>query len=354
MRGAPDDMKLYVENLPSRRMRTLLLCVSISLFCLACQPAPISTPQPSTPIGETPADISKRPESDGEAAPKPHPETIARLLPESRIGAPEKDLASRRLEYNTLITSRSSAARQTAVWQYRMTRQGQIVGFEFSNYGGNRILPPRRDALKNQFFTRDFQFRFDERARQDIHSMPRRMRFAAEFFRNLRSTSTLIAPRANFQVSNIAARESSCASTHAGQTRGLIIQRRFRPERRHRIAIKGFFAINARCRQRTFGIKAARCASNSPPISISTVFSSPAAASLCLESALTSRCSHRFNSCRQASFLLQDCASLGATQHGNYPPAAESSSGQNLTFSSFPLSVTPCSVPYEPISPPPH
>src|SRR6266576_854132 len=171
MRGAQNDLHLYFENLPSRRMRTLLLCVSMSLFCLACQPAPISTPQPSTPIGETPADISKRPESDGEAAPKPHPETIARLLPESRIGTPEKDLASRRLEYNTLITSRSSASRQTAAWQYRMTRQGQIVGFEFSNYGGNRILPPRRDALKNQFFTRDFQFRFDERARQDIHLM---------------------------------------------------------------------------------------------------------------------------------------------------------------------------------------
>lgn len=50
-----------------------------------------------------------------------------------------------------------------------MTRQGQVVGFEFSNHGGNRILPPRRDPLRNQLFARDFQFRFDERARQDIH-----------------------------------------------------------------------------------------------------------------------------------------------------------------------------------------
>ena len=84
---------------------------------------------------------------------------------------PEKDLASRRLEYNTMISSRSSDTRRKSAWQYRMTRQGQIVGFEFSNYGGNRILPPSRDASKNQFFTRDFQFRFDERARQDIYMM---------------------------------------------------------------------------------------------------------------------------------------------------------------------------------------
>src|SRR5437868_7387729 len=105
MRGAQNVMHLYFENLLSQRMRTLLLCVSMSLVCLACHSAPISTLQPSTPIGETPAEISKQPEFDGDAAAKPHQETIARLLPESRIGAPEKDLASRRLEYNTMITS---------------------------------------------------------------------------------------------------------------------------------------------------------------------------------------------------------------------------------------------------------
>jgi hypothetical protein len=91
------------------------------------------------------------------------------LLPESIVGIPEKDLASRRLEYNTMISSRPGEPPHGAAWQYRNTRQGQLVGFEFSNYGGNRILPPRRDAAKNQFFTRDFQFRFDDRARQDIH-----------------------------------------------------------------------------------------------------------------------------------------------------------------------------------------
>jgi hypothetical protein len=102
-------------------------------------------------------------------AAKPQGEMIARYLPESRIGKPEKDLAARRVEYNTLLNSRTSEPRRNTAWQYRITRQGQIVGFEFSNRGGNRILPLRRDAAKNQFFTRDFQFRFDERARQDIH-----------------------------------------------------------------------------------------------------------------------------------------------------------------------------------------
>ena len=43
------------------------------------------------------------------------------------------------------------------------------MGFEFSNRGGNRILPERHDVSKDKHFTRDFQFRFDDRARQDIH-----------------------------------------------------------------------------------------------------------------------------------------------------------------------------------------
>ena len=30
-------------------------------------------------------------------------------------------------------------------------------------------MPPLRNAVKNQFFTRDYQFQFDDRARQDIH-----------------------------------------------------------------------------------------------------------------------------------------------------------------------------------------
>jgi hypothetical protein len=89
------------------------------------------------------------------------------VLPESLIVRPAKDqTASRRLEYDTTVRSRAAAS-----WQYRVNRRGEIVGFEFSNHGGNPILPPRRDAVKNQFFTRDFQFRFDDRARQDIYLM---------------------------------------------------------------------------------------------------------------------------------------------------------------------------------------
>jgi len=87
------------------------------------------------------------------------------------IAAPAKDLVSRNIEYGTMISSRTVNPQLNAGWQYRRTRQGHIVGFEFSNHGGNSILVPRRNAAKNQFFTRDFQFRFDDRARQDIHLM---------------------------------------------------------------------------------------------------------------------------------------------------------------------------------------
>ena len=116
--------------------------------------------QPELPIG-----IAKFPEDKSDSA-KP---AIPRILPESIIGAPEKELASRRLEYNTTIRTRTSDTSNEMAWYFRRSTAGAIVGFEFSNHGGNRILPPRRDAVKNQFYTRDFQFRFDDRARQDIH-----------------------------------------------------------------------------------------------------------------------------------------------------------------------------------------
>jgi len=89
-------------------------------------------------------------------------------LPESIVGAPGKELASTRIAYDTMLLERSPHAPIHAGWQYRKDRQSQIVGFEFSNRGGNRILPPRYDIGKNLLFTRDFQFRFDDRARQDI------------------------------------------------------------------------------------------------------------------------------------------------------------------------------------------
>jgi hypothetical protein len=90
-------------------------------------------------------------------------------LPESLVSVPEKELASPKLHYDTVVLARASDATSHAGWQYRRNRQGQIVGFEFSNRGGNRILPQRYDAVKNLLFTRDFQFHFDDRARQDIY-----------------------------------------------------------------------------------------------------------------------------------------------------------------------------------------
>jgi len=149
----------------------LLFCI-IPLAITACRPTPVAPPPPPEPASEgqttepAPAEISK--------APPPadlQKEKILRHLPESLIAGPEKDLAPRRIEYNTIVNLRPSERPQNSSWRYRVTRQGQIVGFEFSNPGGNRILPPRRDPVKNQFFARDFQFRFDERARQDIHLM---------------------------------------------------------------------------------------------------------------------------------------------------------------------------------------
>ena len=145
-----------------------LLCILSVLSLNACRSTPV-TPEPSTsePKAETPSEIS--PEPVQPAVPEtPTKPAIVRVLPESLIAAPAKDqTASRRLEYDTTVRTRAAAGS----WQYRVNRRGEIVGFEFSNYGGNPILPPRRDAVKNQLFTRDFQFRFDDRARQDIYLM---------------------------------------------------------------------------------------------------------------------------------------------------------------------------------------
>ena len=109
---------------------------------------------------------------------KPEPSKIPQLppepkrpeiLPESVLSTPEKELASRVLKYDTVLLVRAFDTTVISSWQYRKNQQGEIVGFEFSNRGGNRILPYRYDIEKSLFFTRDFQFRFDDRARQDIH-----------------------------------------------------------------------------------------------------------------------------------------------------------------------------------------
>jgi hypothetical protein len=159
-----------------RRYRLGAVLTSLAVVpIMACQ----QTPFPSSPVAEAPqespspeaalpVEIAKLPEKEPEFAPKVAKAAIPRLLPESILAAPQGDLASARLQYNTVLSTRTGHTAQKSSWQYRHTRDGTIFGFELSNHGGNRVLPPRRDATKNQFFTRDFQFRFDERARQDI------------------------------------------------------------------------------------------------------------------------------------------------------------------------------------------
>jgi len=157
----------------TKHLRLFLILLGMTLITAACQTPPAATPpMPEEPVQETP--MTSTPETE---KPQEIPEVviskpaIERSLPESLISAPAKDLVSRNIDYGTMLSGRTANAQLNTGWQYRRTRQGHIVGFEFSNTGGNLILAPRRDAAKNQFFTRDFQFRFDDRARQDIHLM---------------------------------------------------------------------------------------------------------------------------------------------------------------------------------------
>ena len=121
----------------------------------------VSQAQPTVPPVTKP-DFEARAEI-GHQSLKPAP------FPESVLAAPAIDAASAQLKYDTVVFGRQSDAPSPSGWQYRVNRNNQIVGFEFSNRGGNRILPNRYDIAKNLLFTRDFQFRFDDRARQDIH-----------------------------------------------------------------------------------------------------------------------------------------------------------------------------------------
>lgn len=138
-------------------------------------PAPVAPDAAPAPEGRIaslrrektpPAPQSAEPESEPVSEPPfqwPPRETV----PESIVGAPEKDAASSGTKYDTIVSVRTAGLAQA--WQFRQNPQGKIVGFEFSNRGGNRILPQFYNIEKNLFFTRDFQFRFDDRARQDIH-----------------------------------------------------------------------------------------------------------------------------------------------------------------------------------------
>jgi hypothetical protein len=161
-----------------QRIQTVVLwlCLWSAVLLGGCRISPERGPSEPAPTPESPPQANlpanePSPVQGPESSKQPAKEAIARVFPESLIAAPEKRLASQRVEYNTSIATRRPEARQNSAWQYRINRRDEIVGFEFSNHGGNRILPARRDASKNQFYTRDFQFHFDERSRQDIHLM---------------------------------------------------------------------------------------------------------------------------------------------------------------------------------------
>ena len=155
----------------------LLFYTSMTLLVTGCRSTPISpegppeTQKTETSEAKISPEAQQPPEAPSVSSNKTQKEVIGRLLPESLIAGPARDLAGRGIDYSTRLNNRTTEPLRNSSWLYRTSRQGQIVGFEFSNHGGNRILPPRRDAPKNQFFTRDFQFRFDDRARQDIHLM---------------------------------------------------------------------------------------------------------------------------------------------------------------------------------------
>lgn len=156
-------------NRPSR------LGVLLALMGLlhSCQPTPTAPPVPSEQPAPAPQPAPPEAPTPPESTPAPAPKIAApkleRSLPESQLAAPQRDAVSLALKYDSRLLRRTVNVSTHPGWQYRINQQNQIVGFDFSNRGGNRILPQRYDSSKNQFFGRDFQFRFDERARQDIH-----------------------------------------------------------------------------------------------------------------------------------------------------------------------------------------
>jgi hypothetical protein len=161
---------------PAQLHWTILL---VLLLLFGCRPSTVPSP-PSSPeqsaqtesVQIPPADDSV-PEATVATPPVETPPIVParpqRILPESILSAPEKETVAPAIKYDTVLTKRSVQVAAHSGWQYRNNRQSQIVGFEFSNHGGNRILPHRHDVSRNQLYTRDFQFRFDDRARQDVH-----------------------------------------------------------------------------------------------------------------------------------------------------------------------------------------
>ena len=157
----------------------LLLLLALQQSCGTTKLAQNSAPAPSQPRAqaETPAVTRADPAPAApveERAPVQLAEPVPsgppkETFPESLLAVPVTETAAANTPYDTRVYSRMFGAPLELAWEYRQNPRGLIVGFDFSNRGGNHILPERHNIDKNLFFTRDFQFRFDDRARQDIH-----------------------------------------------------------------------------------------------------------------------------------------------------------------------------------------
>ncbi len=167
----------------SRRSVALFFLILIPLL-QSCGGTP--APPPESHSIPTTAGVMTEPDEDTEwtllldpasppKKPEPAPAKLAAepesqiVWPESVISSPATDAVAATLKYDTLVSERPAPVPGSRGWQFRKNRRNQIVGFELSNRGGNRILAERRNISKNQLYTRDFQFRFDDRAKQDIH-----------------------------------------------------------------------------------------------------------------------------------------------------------------------------------------
>jgi len=159
----------------------LLTLLAVQLGCSTHVPVTARAPQIEPEKAVEPSRdeaVVTRPEADRleQQAEVPQTPSIsepklseAPTFPESVLSAPETEAASAAVKYDTLLMTRSLNPTIKSAWQYRLSRDKKIIGFEFSNRGGNAILPGRYDIEQNRLFTRDFEFRFEDRARQDIH-----------------------------------------------------------------------------------------------------------------------------------------------------------------------------------------
>src|SRR5512145_2752264 len=141
-----------------RKLITFLFLTFLALL-QSCRtnsgPQPPSA-EPSREAAKTESLVSRetKPESTKvEKAPKPPVDALKKdMLPESVASAPEKESAASRVDYETVLLMRTLSTANSSAWHYRRNRQSKIVGFEFSNRGGNPILPHRYDIAKNLLF----------------------------------------------------------------------------------------------------------------------------------------------------------------------------------------------------------